>query len=58
MIAIAAVWLCAGTLASLPAQVTHRRWLALLLGLGLAAASMALLLLAVPHLAPADRVAA
>ena len=58
VIAIAAVWLCAGTLAALVAQITHTRWLALLLGLGLAAAGMALLLLALPHLAPADRVAA
>ena len=58
VIAIAAVWLCAGTLAARLAQITHRRWLALALGLALAAAGMALVLLALPHLAPADRVAA
>ena len=58
VIAIAAVWLCAGTLASLLAQLPNRRWQAWALGLGLAAAGMALLLLALPHLAPADRVAA
>lgn len=58
VIAIAAVFLCAGTLAARLAQVPERRWLAAALGLGLAAAGMALLLLALPHLAPADRLAA
>lgn len=58
VIAIAAAFLCAGTVASLLAKLPRGRWLAVALGLGLATAGMALLLLALPHLAPADRVAA